>query len=101
MKMHPVLLALLLATVMIPSAVMATDATLNPGPEIIKIKMGDIYLPFQHWNHQKMQDSKCADCHRGQDWKIDMWGRATAHLMCISCHERKKNGPKGCKECHN
>jgi len=100
MKIYPVLLAVLLATVAIPPAVMAAVTTTNSGPETIKIKMGEIYLPFQHWKHQNMQNSKCADCHRGKEWKIDVWGRAFAHLICISCHERVKNGPKNCKECH-
>jgi cytochrome c553 len=102
MKLLSVLLLVsLLVTVGIPSALMAADNTQDLGPEIIKFKMGDLYLPFQHWKHQKLQNSKCFYCHSVQEWKIEAWGKEVAHQMCISCHERNDKGPVNCKECHN
>jgi cytochrome c553 len=100
MKLFAVLLVVLLATVTFSVAIPAADATQNPGPEIIKFKMGELYLPFQHWKHQKLQSSKCFHCHSTQEWKIEGWGKEVAHEMCISCHERNEKGPVSCKECH-
>jgi cytochrome c553 len=101
MKLLSVIPAAFLATITIFSAITAADTVQNPGPEIIKFKMGDLYLPFKHWNHQKLQDSKCAYCHSTQEWKIEAWGKEVAHQMCISCHERNDKGPVNCKECHS
>ena len=101
MKLLTVILAAFLATSTISSAITAVDTAQNPGPEIIKFKMGDLYLPFMHWKHQKLQDSKCGYCHSTQEWKIEAWGKEVAHQMCISCHEKNDKGPVSCKECHN
>lgn len=100
MKLLSVLLVSFLATVGIPAAIIAAENIQNPGPEIIKFKMGDLYLPFQHWKHQKLQDSKCYYCHNTQQWKIEGWDKDVAHQMCISCHERNEKAPASCKECH-
>ena len=100
MKQITVLLASLIVAVGISSVITAADSPQNPGPEIIRFKMGELYLPFKHWKHQKLQDSTCKSCHSTQEWKIEAWGKEVAHEMCISCHERREKGPVVCKECH-
>ena len=75
----------------------------NPGPEVIRLKMGDLVLPFKHWKHQKQLDSECFYCHAttGAVGKIEDWSKDTAHTICISCHELNNKGPVKCKECHD
>ena len=101
MKLFLVLFALFMATTGVPSAIFAEETTQDPGPEIIKFKMGELYLPFQHWKHQKLQNSRCSNCHSTQAWKIEGLGKEVAHQMCISCHEQNEKGPISCKECHS
>ena len=100
MKLVPVLLALFLATIAGPSAIVAADTEPNRGQEIIKLKMGDLFLIFPHWEHQKWTNNECQLCHEAQDRKFKLWDKEIAHLMCISCHDQKKKGPVACKDCH-
>jgi hypothetical protein len=101
MRHFPVFLALLLAAVGNNPVTMAADTGRHFGPEIIEFKMGELNLPFEHWNHQKLQESKCFYCHSTNSWLIKVWNKEVAHKMCISCHEQNDRGPVACKECHN
>lgn len=83
------------------SAPIFAETTMNPGPEVIKFKMGDLVLPFSHWGHQKSLKNDCSPCHADTSWKIGGWSKETAHTLCIACHQTKKKGPVECKECHN
>ncbi|KAB0665687.1 hypothetical protein F6V25_08180 [Oryzomonas japonica] len=100
MKKLTVVLAVVLATAGTPAALVAADAPQNAGPEIIKLKMGDLYLIFKHWRHQKWSNRECLRCHTAQEWKIKNWDKEVAHQICIPCHDQGKKGPVDCKECH-
>jgi len=100
MKLHPVYFVLFLVAVAMSSTAMAEDLTQDAGPEIIKLKMGDLYLIFKHWNHQKWSNHECFHCHASQEWKIKKWDKDVAHLICIPCHDQGKKGPVDCKDCH-
>lgn len=101
MQLLYVILALFLTTAAIHSPVMAADNTQNVGPEIIKFKMGDLYLVFKHWQHQKWSNKECFNCHKDKEWKIKNWDKETAHQICIPCHDLNKKGPVDCKDCHD
>jgi len=72
----------------------------NVGPEVIKLKMGDMQLSFKHWEHQKNVNNECFHCHNTKIGKIDNWGKDTAHKVCIACHELEDKGPVTCLQCH-
>jgi hypothetical protein len=99
MKLLPVLFALLLVIAAKPFVTMAADGQ-DPGPEFIKFKMGDLYLTFKHWNHQKWSNQECFHCHTSKEWKIKNWDKDVAHQVCIPCHDEGKKGPVDCKDCH-
>ena len=101
MKQLSVLLVSFLATVAIPNTIMATEAAQNLGPEIIKFKMGDLYLPFQHWKHQTSVHNDCFNCHKTKIGVIDGWNKDVAHKTCIPCHDLDEKGPVLCHECHS
>ena len=92
-------LALLLAFLGAASTVVA-ETLKNPGPEVINFKMGVLQLPFQHWKHQKLAKDDCLQCHDRQGEKIKGWGEASAHKICIPCHDLDSKGPVLCNECH-
>jgi hypothetical protein len=98
MKLFPMIFAVLLTTAYIPSHVTAAD---NTCPEIIKFKMGDLYLNFKHLEHIKWSNNECFQCHKEKEWKILNWDKETAHQICIPCHDLKRKGPMDCKECHD
>lgn len=100
MKLFPLLFAAFIATVGMPSAIMAADTPQGAGPEIIKLKMGDLHLIFKHWQHQKWSNQECFHCHTDKEWKIKNWDKDVAHQICIPCHDQLKKGPVDCKECH-
>lgn len=100
MKLTSSLLALFLATVGIPFVIFAAETPENVGPDIIKLKMGDKTLNFQHWKHQKLNNNECFHCHKNQEWKIKKWDKEVAHQVCIACHDLNDKGPVECKECH-
>jgi predicted CXXCH cytochrome family protein len=68
------------------------------GPETIKLTMGKKAIEFTHRKHQKV--AKCWECHAKTPGKIDNWGEATAHKLCIPCHDLNAKGPVACKGCH-
>jgi predicted CXXCH cytochrome family protein len=70
------------------------------GPRIINLKMGDNELVFNHEKHQKMVKSACWECHDKKSGKIENWGEAIAHKLCIPCHDLNEKGPVKCKGCH-
>ena len=72
----------------------------NNGPKIIKIKMGTKILDFNHHKHQQDVDNHCWECHDKKTGKIDNWSEATAHKLCIPCHDLYEKGPVNCKGCH-
>lgn len=73
----------------------------NPGPKIIKMKMGKEAIEFTHYKHQQVTDNKCWECHDKKSGKIDNWSEATAHRLCIPCHDLNEKGPVSCKGCHS
>ncbi len=100
MKMFSPLFVSILITIGIPFALLAADIPRDIGPEIIKLKMGDIYLNFNHWKHQKSNNNECFQCHNSNGWKIEKWDEEVAHQICISCHQHIKRGPTECNGCH-
>lgn len=79
---------------------MFSNAAQSQGPETISLKNGKIPLEFAHRKHQNLQNSECFHCHLPDKWKIDGWGKETAHSMCISCHDLNDKGPVKCEGCH-
>ncbi|HEY5513969.1 MAG TPA: cytochrome c3 family protein [Geomonas sp.] len=94
-----VLMLVLLSMVAVSSAAFA-EAPKDKGPEVIRLKMGDMELPFKHWKHQKATNNECFHCHNTKIGKIDNWGKDTAHKVCIACHELEDKGPVSCRQCH-
>ena len=90
---------LLLFLTGVPVSVLAENPA-HSGPEVIKLKMGDLMLPFKHWAHQKFLEKQCSPCHVSKIGKIENWGKETAHALCITCHESRHKGPVECKQCH-
>lgn len=72
----------------------------NIGPKTIKLKMGTKSLVFTHHKHQKAVDNQCWECHDKNVGKISNWSEATAHRLCIPCHDLNEKGPINCKGCH-
>ncbi|PKN16251.1 MAG: cytochrome C [Deltaproteobacteria bacterium HGW-Deltaproteobacteria-23] len=93
-----VLLALILSFVF-TATVMAAKPE-NPGPKIIKLKMGKETIQFTHHKHQKVTNNQCWECHDKKSGKISNWNEATAHKICIPCHDLNEKGPVSCKGCH-
>lgn len=94
-------IALLFALLSIASlAAAGTEPEKNKGPEVIKLKMGDMELPFSHWKHQVNLKQECFHCHNSKIGKIDGWGKETAHKVCIACHDLEEKGPVTCLQCH-
>jgi predicted CXXCH cytochrome family protein len=73
----------------------------NRGPEFINLKMGNMDLQFRHWQHQTSAQNDCFNCHKTKIGQIDDWGEASAHKICIPCHDLENKGPVLCRECHN
>jgi predicted CXXCH cytochrome family protein len=71
------------------------------GPTTIKLQMGSKTLVFSHQKHQTLTNNQCWECHDKSVGKIDNWGEATAHKLCIPCHDLNEKGPISCKSCHN
>ena len=92
--------ASLLMIIGLPLAVMAAETPQNAGPDIIKLKMGDKTLNFQHQKHQRYTNNECFHCHKPQEWKIKKWDKEVAHQVCISCHDLDDKGPVECNGCH-
>jgi predicted CXXCH cytochrome family protein len=100
MKLTTALFAVLLMIVGLPLAILAAETPQDPGPEIIKLKMGDKTLNFLHLKHQHYTNNECFHCHKPQEWKIKKWDKEVAHQVCISCHDLNDKGPVECKGCH-
>lgn len=94
------LLASVITITCLPLGIVAAEIPPNPGPAIIKMKMGNTSLDFQHLKHQKSNNNECFHCHKPQEWKIKKWDKEVAHQVCISCHDLNEKGPVECKECH-
>jgi len=99
MKKQLVLVLALLALAAGASAAV-TEAPKEKGREIIRLKMGELELPFKHWKHQQTLNNECYHCHNTKIGKIDGWGKDAAHKICIACHELEDKGPITCKQCH-
>jgi len=93
------LVLIALSMTAISSAALAQTPKAN-GREVIKLKMGELQLPFKHWKHQKDLNNECFHCHNTKIGKIDGWGKDTAHKICIACHELEGKGPASCRQCH-
>lgn len=88
-----------LITLVVPFTALAAKSE-NPGPEVIKLKMGKKTLEFTHRKHQKLSNGQCWECHDKKLGKIENWSEATAHKLCIPCHDLNEKGPVTCKSCH-
>jgi hypothetical protein len=100
MKPTTSLLASLLMIFGLPLAIIASETPDNIGPDVIKLKMGDKTLIFQHRKHQASNNNECFHCHKPQEWKIAKWDKEVAHQICIACHDLNDKGPVECKGCH-
>jgi hypothetical protein len=94
------LVFVVLSMTVISSAALG-DTPKNKGPEIIRLKMGDLELPFKHWKHQTNLNNECYHCHSTKIGKIDGWGKEAAHRVCIACHDLDDKGPVTCHQCHD
>jgi len=99
MSRYLVILLLLSLSLLVTSSVIAASPE-NNGPEIIKLKMGDKTIEFPHRKHQVVTENKCWECHADKKGKIENWSEATAHRLCIPCHDLNEKGPVSCKGCH-
>jgi len=93
------ILSLLLLSLMFTSVTMAAKLE-SKGPQMIKLKMGKETIEFTHHKHQKAVDDQCWECHKKESGKIENWSEATAHKLCIPCHDLNEKGPVSCKGCH-
>ena len=98
--MKHTMVAILLLSMIGGTVSALAETPTDPGPEVIRLKMGDLVLPFKHRKHQKILNDECFHCHATTIGKIDGWSKNTAHDLCISCHEIEDKGPVQCKECH-
>lgn len=74
----------------------------NIGPDIVNLKMGVMIVPFQHQKHQRILNNECFHCHnKNTAGKIQGWGKETAHVICIACHDLEAKGPVECHQCHS
>ena len=89
----------LLAALLFATTLLAAQPQ-NLGPKTIKLKMGTKTLEFTHHKHQKAVNNQCWECHDKNTGKIDNWSEATAHRLCIPCHDLNEKGPINCKGCH-
>jgi len=90
---------ILLLSLLFTSTVFAVKPE-NIGPKIIKLKMGEKTIDFTHQKHQKLTNNQCWECHDKKNGKIENWNQATAHKICIPCHDLNEKGPVSCKGCH-
>jgi len=95
-----ILLVTVLVSALFCSSALQAAQPENKGPSVIKMKMGSKTLDFSHHKHQKLTDNQCWECHESKSGKIKGWGEATAHKLCISCHDLNSKGPVSCKGCH-
>lgn len=93
------ILSVLLLSLMFTSVTMAAEPE-NIGPQLIKLKMGKETIEFTHHKHQKAVNNQCWECHKKESGKIENWSEATAHKLCIPCHDLNEKGPVSCKGCH-
>lgn len=91
--------SVLLVSLMFASVTIAAK-TENIGPQMIKLKMGKETIEFNHHKHQKAVNNKCWECHKKESGVIENWSEATAHTLCIPCHDLNEKGPVECKGCH-
>lgn len=90
----------ILSLVLLCATVVMAAAPENKGPQVIKLKMGNKTIEFTHHKHQKVTKNQCWECHDKKIGKIENWGEATAHKLCIPCHDLNEKGPVACKSCH-
>lgn len=94
-----IIILLILAACCFASISFAAPAE-KTGPKIINLKMGSKTITFTHEKHQKITNNQCWECHADKKGKIENWGEATAHKLCIPCHDLNEKGPVKCKACH-
>lgn len=97
-KYFSILLSLFCSLVF--AAIAMADKPEGLGPKTIKLKMGEKTIEFTHHKHQKVTNNQCWECHDKNNGKIDNWSEATAHRLCIPCHDLNEKGPVSCKGCH-
>ncbi len=91
---------LILGALLLMSTSLLAAQPENPGPKMIKLMMGKKALDFTHLKHQQLTKNQCWECHDKKAGKIANWGEATAHKLCIPCHDLNEKGPINCKGCH-
>lgn len=92
--------ALSLCLVLISGTLIFAETAGKNGPKTIEFKMGAKTIAFTHHKHQKLTKNNCWECHDKTNGKIPNWGEATAHKLCIPCHDLNEKGPVMCKGCH-
>lgn len=93
-------LIILVVSVVINASLVFAAPPDNKGPKTINLKMGSKVIKFSHQKHQQLTNNQCWECHDKKLGKIDNWSEATAHKLCIPCHDLNEKGPIKCKECH-
>ncbi len=100
MNRYHQVLSLVAGISLISSSLLFAAAPENRGPKIIDMKMGKKSLTFTHHKHQQLTKNQCWECHDKKMGKIEGWGEAAAHKLCIPCHDLNEKGPVTCKGCH-
>ena len=95
-----VLLSIVSVALLLPGIAVQAGQPENRGPATIKLDMGAKVLTFSHHKHQKITNNQCWECHDKKIGKIEGWSKATAHKLCIPCHDLNEKGPVSCKGCH-
>lgn len=94
------LIALLIVPVICSSAF--ANSLQKAPPNTIDLKMGAKTLTFEHKKHIKLLDSICIYCHQTEKGMIDGgFGKDTARILCIPCHDESPSFKSDCKGCHN
>lgn len=71
-------------------------------PNTIDLQMGAKALRFEHKKHIGSLDNVCVYCHLTEKGKIDGgFGKDTARILCIPCHDEAPDLKTDCKGCHN
>lgn len=71
-------------------------------PVAIDLKMGAKSVRFEHKKHITSLHNVCVYCHLSENGKIDGgFGRDTARVLCIPCHDEELVLETDCRDCHN
>lgn len=90
--MHPMAFAVGFLGAALAQPVPSPPATVD-----LPTSSGAVLLP--HKAHSRR--IACGRCHgEGTPRRIQGFGKERAHALCRGCHDSRRNGPRGCADCH-